>query len=126
MDAEQKCERIMRHLRALHQRTGQVPECIASLESCLTAPDAPTTAVLVPTVPDTNLSHIYLRTRKTDEVEEFLRSHGEHELPAPWHTMIDDMLSKIAEFEVFVPEAGKADRSQPDSTRLERMVTRRY
>lgn len=126
MDIEHKYRKAIKSLQVPHEHLLLLPGYVASLESCLSAPDTPDNFVLVPNEQNAQLPHIFLRTRMQDDVDEFIKTYSTHSLPDAWDTILDDMLSKISEFEVMELDITESTLGDVDEDSLKSAVLRRY
>lgn len=126
MDTEHKYRKAIRSLQIPHEHFMLLPAYVASLESCLSAPDTPDSFVLVPNEQNAQLPHIFLRTRVLDDVDEFIKANSTHSLPDTWDAALDDMLARVSEFEVVELDVTENTLGEVDEESLKSAVLQRY
>lgn len=126
MDTEQKYRKAIRLLQVPHEHFMLLPAYVASLESCLLAPDTPDNFVLVPNEQNAQLPHIFLRTRVLDDVNEFIKVNSTHSLPDTWYSVLDEMLARVSEFEVMELDITENTLGEVAEDCLKNAVLQRY
>lgn len=126
MDIEHKYRKAIRSLQVPHEHFMLLPAYVASLESCLSTPDVPDSFVLVPNEHNAQLPHIFLRTRVLDDVDEFIKANSTHCLPDTWDTALDEMLTRVSEFEVMELDITENTLGDVDEDCLKSAVLQRY
>lgn len=125
MNIQHKYKKIIASLKIPYEQLFTFPNRLLSLESCLASSYAPEHSVVLPKQPNLQLPNIFLRTRKLESVDDFLKENESAALNENWNDIIDSWLVKISNFELLEPEFGN-NEARIDEKDLKSKICTRY